>query len=38
MSGILMEYVEAYASRVGFVLLRDGKILRAHSVRLHPKL
>jgi hypothetical protein len=33
-----MEYVEAYASRAGFVLPRDGKILWAHSVRLHPKL
>jgi hypothetical protein len=37
MSGILVEYVEAYASRMGFVLLHDGKILRAHSVRLHLK-
>jgi hypothetical protein len=25
--GFPMEYVEAYASRVGFVHLRDGKIL-----------
>jgi hypothetical protein len=28
-----MEYVEAYASRTGFVLPRDRKILLAHSVR-----
>jgi hypothetical protein len=27
-----MEYVEAYASRAGFVLPRDRKILWAHSV------
>jgi hypothetical protein len=26
-SGIPMEYVEAYASKAGFVLPRDGKIL-----------
>jgi hypothetical protein len=32
-----MEYVEAYASRMGFVLPHDEKILWAHS-RLHPKL
>jgi hypothetical protein len=32
-----MEYVE-YASREGFVLLRDGKILWAHLVRFHPML
>jgi hypothetical protein len=25
--GFPMEYVEAYASRAGFVLLHDGKIL-----------
>jgi hypothetical protein len=31
-----MEYVEAYASREGFVLPRDEKILWAHSVRFHP--
>jgi hypothetical protein len=28
-----IENVEAYASRAGFVLLCDGKILWAHSVR-----
>jgi hypothetical protein len=33
-----MEYVEAYASRAGFVFPRDGKILWAHSVRFHPML
>jgi hypothetical protein len=33
-----MEYVEAYASRVGFVLPRDGKILWAHSVIFHTML
>jgi hypothetical protein len=33
-----MEYVEAYASRAGFVLSRDRKILWAHSVRFHPML
>jgi hypothetical protein len=33
-----MEYVEAYASRAGFVLPRDGMILWAHSVRFHPML
>jgi hypothetical protein len=33
-----MEYVEAYASRAGFVLLRDGKILWVHWVRFHPML
>jgi hypothetical protein len=33
-----MEYVEAYASRVGFVLPHDGKILWAHPVRFHPML
>jgi hypothetical protein len=34
--GFPMEYVEAYASRAGFFLLCEGKILRAHSVRFHP--
>jgi hypothetical protein len=33
-----MEYVEACAPRAGFVLLRDGKILWAYSVRFHPML
>jgi hypothetical protein len=33
-----MEYVEAYASRAGFVLPRDRNILWAHSVRFHPIL
>jgi hypothetical protein len=33
-----MEYVEVYASRAGFVLPRDGKIVWAHSVRFHPML
>jgi hypothetical protein len=33
-----MEYVEVYASRAGFVLPRDRKILWAHSVRFHPIL
>jgi hypothetical protein len=33
-----MEYVEAHASRVGFVLPRDGKIHWAHSVRFQPML
>jgi hypothetical protein len=33
-----MEYVEACASRAGFILPRDGKILWAHSVRFHPML
>jgi hypothetical protein len=37
-SGIPMEWVEAYASREGFVLPRDKKLLWAHSVRLHPIL
>jgi hypothetical protein len=36
--GFPMEYVEAYASRAGFVLPRDRKILWAHSVRFHPML
>jgi hypothetical protein len=36
--GFPMEYVDACASRVGFVLLHDGKILWAHSVRFHPML
>jgi hypothetical protein len=36
--GFLMEYVEAYASRAGFVLPGDGKILLAHWVRFHPML
>jgi hypothetical protein len=27
-----MEYVEVYASRAGFFLLHDGKILWAHDV------
>jgi hypothetical protein len=31
--GFPMEYVEAYASREGFVLPHDGKILWAHLVR-----
>jgi hypothetical protein len=34
--GFPMEYVEAYASRAGFFLLCEGKILWAHSVRFHP--
>jgi hypothetical protein len=38
LSGFLMEYVEAYASREGFVLPRDGKVLWSHSVRFHPIL
>jgi hypothetical protein len=33
-----MEYVEACASRAGFVLPHDGKILWNHSVRFHPML
>jgi hypothetical protein len=33
-----MEYVEAYASREGFVLPCDIKILWAHSVRVHSML
>jgi hypothetical protein len=33
-----MEYVEAYASKVGFVHLCEGKILWAHLVRFHPML
>jgi hypothetical protein len=33
-----MEYVEVYASRAGFVLPRDRKILWTHLVRLHLKL
>jgi hypothetical protein len=33
-----MECVEVYASRVGFILMRDGKILWPHSVRFHPML
>jgi hypothetical protein len=33
-----VEYVEAYASRAGFVLPRDGKILWVHLVRFHPML
>jgi hypothetical protein len=36
--GFPMDYVEAYASRVGFVLPHDKKILWAHSVRFHPML
>jgi hypothetical protein len=36
--GFPMEYVEAYASRIGFVLPRDGKIPWAHSMRFHPML
>jgi hypothetical protein len=36
--GFPMQYVEAYVSRAGFVLPRDGKILCAHSVRFHPML
>jgi hypothetical protein len=36
--GFSMEYVEAYASRAGFVLPSDGKILWAHPVRFHPML
>jgi hypothetical protein len=36
--GFSMEYVEAYASRAGFVLPREGKILWAHLVRFHPML
>jgi hypothetical protein len=36
--GFPMEYVEAYASRAGFVHPRDGKMLWAHSVRFHPML
>jgi hypothetical protein len=36
--GFPMEYVQAYASRAGFVLSRDGKILWAHSVRFYPML
>jgi hypothetical protein len=36
--GFPMEYVEAYASRAGFVLLRDGNIPWAHLVRFHPML
>jgi hypothetical protein len=28
--GFPMDYVEAYSSRVGFVLPHDGKILWAH--------
>jgi hypothetical protein len=36
--GFPMEYVEACASRAGFVLPRDGMILWAHSVRFHPML
>jgi hypothetical protein len=37
-SGFPMEYVEAYASRAGFVLPHDGKILWTHSMRFHPML
>jgi hypothetical protein len=33
-----LEYVEAYASRAGFVHPRDGMIRWAHSVRFHPML
>jgi hypothetical protein len=33
-----VEYVEAYASRAGFVLPCDRKMLWAHSVRFHPML
>jgi hypothetical protein len=33
-----MEYVEEYASRAGFVLPRERKILWAHSVIFHPML
>jgi hypothetical protein len=33
-----MEYVEVYASRAGFVLPRDEKILWTHLVRFHPML
>jgi hypothetical protein len=36
--GFPMEHVEACASRAGFVIPRDGKILWAHSVRFHPML
>jgi hypothetical protein len=36
--GFTMEYVEAYASRAGFILPRDEKILWTHSVRFHPML
>jgi hypothetical protein len=36
--GFPMEYVEVYASRAGFVLRRDRKVLWAHSVRFHPML
>jgi hypothetical protein len=36
--GIPVEYIEAYASIEGYVLVHDGKILWAHSVRLHPIL
>jgi hypothetical protein len=33
-----MNYVEVCASRMGFVLPRDGKKLWAHLVRFHPML
>jgi hypothetical protein len=33
-SGIPMEYVEACASRAGFVHPHDGLILRAHSMTI----
>jgi hypothetical protein len=36
--GFPMEYVDAYASRAGFVHPRDEKILWVHSVRFHPML
>jgi hypothetical protein len=36
--GFPMEYFDTYASRVGFVHLRDGKILWAHLMRFHPML
>jgi hypothetical protein len=36
--GFPKEYVEAYASRAGFVLPRDRKIPWALSVRFHPML
>jgi hypothetical protein len=38
LSGFPMEYIEEYASRVVFVLPRDGNILWAHSVRFYPIL
>jgi hypothetical protein len=36
--GFPMEYVETCASRAGFVLPRDEKILWARSMRFHPML